>query len=75
MHEKATRRSCPQPVTVETKEAVRQYAALWLVAFVVGHAGPFGDRRGEAPLRTLGVHRRWSKFSVTMDDRSHAHYR
>ena len=45
------------------------------MAFVVGHAVPFGDRRGEAPLRALGVHRGCSRFSTTIDDRSLALYR
>jgi hypothetical protein len=34
---------------------------LRLMAFVVGHAIPLRDRRGGAPLGTLGVHRRCSK--------------
>jgi hypothetical protein len=34
---------------------------LRLVPFVVGHAVPLRDRRGEAPLRTLGAHRGCSK--------------
>jgi hypothetical protein len=36
---------------------------LRLMAFIVGHAVPFRDRRGEAPLRTLGAVQGCSKFA------------